>query len=135
MLKEEVRIKIRSELYEVEESLFSDLPEDEDEIAEAIAEAVADGEGEKDILEINSLGSYVFDGERITISYDETEGTGMEGSVTSVTFLKDAPEIVSMVREGTVSDMDFGDWLMQEGKVDQATYDEKQAEAKGLLRM
>jgi uncharacterized beta-barrel protein YwiB (DUF1934 family) len=103
MLKEEVRIKIRSELYEVEESLFSDLPEDEDEIAEAIAEAVADGEGEKDILEINSLGSYVFDGERITISYDETEGTGMEGSVTSVTFLKDAPEIVSMVREGTVS--------------------------------
>lgn len=37
------------------------------------------------------------------------------------------------VREGTVSDMDFGDWLMQEGKVDQATYEEKQAEAKQLL--
>ena len=30
------------------------------------------------------------------------------------------------VREGTVSDMDFGDWLMLEGKVDQATYDKKQ---------
>ena len=39
------------------------------------------------------------------------------------------------VREGTDSDMDFGDWLMQEGKVDQATYDEKQAEAKELLKM
>ncbi len=38
------------------------------------------------------------------------------------------------VREGTVSDMDFGDWLMQEGKVDQSTYDAKQAEAKELLR-
>mgnify|MGYP003296507362 FL=1 len=38
------------------------------------------------------------------------------------------------VREGTASDMDFGDWLMQEGKVDKATYDEKQAEALGLLR-
>ena len=37
------------------------------------------------------------------------------------------------VREGTVSDMDFGDWLMQEGKVDQETYDEKQKEAKELL--
>ena len=37
------------------------------------------------------------------------------------------------VREGTVSDMDFGDWLMQQGKIDQATYDEKQAEAKDLL--
>ena len=39
------------------------------------------------------------------------------------------------VREGTVSDIDFGDWLMQEGKVDQKTYDEKQAEAKELLKV
>lgn len=39
------------------------------------------------------------------------------------------------VREGTVSDMDFGDWLMMEGKVDQETYDAKQAEAKELLRV
>ena len=37
------------------------------------------------------------------------------------------------VREGTVSDMDFGDWLMMEGKVDQETYDTKQAEAKEIL--
>lgn len=39
------------------------------------------------------------------------------------------------VRKGTVSDMDFGDWLMAEGKVNQETYDAKQAEAKELLRM
>jgi len=38
------------------------------------------------------------------------------------------------VREGTVSDMDFGDWLMMEGKVDQETYDAKQTEAKEMLR-
>lgn len=37
------------------------------------------------------------------------------------------------VREGTESDMDFGDWLMRQGKVDQDTYDEKQEEAKELL--
>jgi len=37
------------------------------------------------------------------------------------------------VREGTVSDMDFGDWLMQEGKVDQESYDKKQEEARELL--
>ena len=37
------------------------------------------------------------------------------------------------VREGTVSDMDFGDWLMMEGKVDQENYDSKQAEAKEIL--
>ena len=39
------------------------------------------------------------------------------------------------VREGTVSDMDFGDWLMLEGKVDKETYDAKQAEAKELLKV
>ena len=39
------------------------------------------------------------------------------------------------VREGTESDMDFGDWLMMEGKVDKETYDAKQEEAKELLRM
>ena len=37
------------------------------------------------------------------------------------------------VREGTVSDMDFGDWLKMEGKVDQETYDAKQIEAKEML--
>ena len=37
------------------------------------------------------------------------------------------------VREGTVSDMDFGDWLMVEGKVDQETYDASQLEAKELI--
>lgn len=40
-----------------------------------------------------------------------------------------------IVREGTVSDMDFGDWLMMEGKVDRETYDAKQAEARDLLNV
>ena len=39
------------------------------------------------------------------------------------------------VREGTVSDMDFGDWLLQEGKVDKNEYDEKQKKAKELLKV
>ena len=37
------------------------------------------------------------------------------------------------VREGTVSDMDFGDWLLMEGKVDQETYDAKQEEARKYI--
>ncbi len=37
-----------------------------------------------------------------------------------------------IVRDGTVSDMDYGDWLMMEGKVDRATYDKKQEEARAL---
>lgn len=38
------------------------------------------------------------------------------------------------VREGTESDMDFGDWLMLAGEVDKETYDAKQEEAKEILR-
>lgn len=37
------------------------------------------------------------------------------------------------VREGTVSDLDFGDWLLQKGEVTPEAYDERQKEAKQLL--
>ena len=37
------------------------------------------------------------------------------------------------VREGTVSDMDFGDWLLQKGEVTEEVYAERQKEAKELL--
>ncbi len=39
------------------------------------------------------------------------------------------------VREGTVSDIDLGDWLLENGDVDKANYDEKQKEAKELLNV
>ena len=74
MNKEEVRIKIVSELYEVEESLFSTLPEDDGGLEEAIAEAAAPEE-ESDVLKINTCGTLTVDGGRITYSYDETEST------------------------------------------------------------
>ena len=38
-----------------------------------------------------------------------------------------------VVRDGTVSDMDFGDWLLQKGEVTKEEYDRLQAEAKELL--
>ena len=37
------------------------------------------------------------------------------------------------VREGTVSDLDFGDWLLKCGKISMNDYEEKQADAKRLL--
>lgn len=39
-----------------------------------------------------------------------------------------------VVREGTVSDMDYGDYLLQELAITQKEYNEKQEEANGLLR-
>ena len=37
------------------------------------------------------------------------------------------------VREGTSSDMDFGDWLVMKGKVSQEEYEQRQIEAKAIL--
>ena len=38
------------------------------------------------------------------------------------------------VREGTVSDMDFGDWLLQEEKISKEEYDSKQIVAREIVR-
>ena len=40
-----------------------------------------------------------------------------------------------VVRDGTVSDMDFGDWLLQRGEVTKEEYDRLQVEAKELLKV
>ena len=39
------------------------------------------------------------------------------------------------VRDGTASDIDFGDWLITEGKIDAKLYEEKQKEAKELMNV
>ena len=96
-IKKDVRIKIHSELYEVEASLFSNEEQDLTNVP------MSDETPEPEIFDMNSIGRYIDDGERISISYDESEATGMEGSVTTVTFLKSDPSIVSMIREGAVS--------------------------------
>ena len=49
-----------------------------------------------------------------------------------ITTVKKVIKKSDIVREGTASDMDFGDWLLINGKVDKATYDIKMAEAKKL---
>ena len=63
--------------------------------------------------------------------------------IKDITFLGDVKIILQtvmkvlkrsdVVREGTVSDMDLGDYLMQKGDVDQKTYDQKQKEANELM--
>ena len=39
------------------------------------------------------------------------------------------------VREGTLSDVDFGDWLLSKGEITQEKYDSLQEEAKELLKV
>lgn len=82
---------------------------------------------------------------RNNITWEQKIEFDLEYIDNGVTFMGDVKIILQTVgkvlkrsdtvREGTVSDMDFGDWLMMEGKVDQETYDAKQAEAKTLLNV
>ncbi len=37
------------------------------------------------------------------------------------------------VRDGTASDIDYGDWLLQKGTIDEAEYNQKQLEAENLM--
>ena len=81
---------------------------------------------------------------RNAISWEQKFEYDMRYIDAGITFLGDAKIVFltawkvlkksDIVREGTVSDMDFGDWLLQEGKIDRATYDEKLAEARQLLK-
>ena len=81
---------------------------------------------------------------RNNITWEQKIAFDLEYIDKGITFIGDVKIILQTVgkvfkredtvREGTVSDMDFGDWLMMEGKVDKETYDAKQAEAKELLR-
>lgn len=64
--------------------------------------------------------------------------------IKDISFMKDIKIILQtiekvlkcsdVVREGTVSDMDFGDWLLQKNKVTFDEYQQKQLKAKEILR-
>ena len=93
--KKEVRVRIKSVRHEVEAALFSD----EDEIMIQNEES----ETEPEIMHINTLGTMTVENGRVEISYEETEATGMDGSTTTVTYMLNQPNVISMIREGAVS--------------------------------
>ena len=99
-MEKEIRIRVRSERYEVEASLFS-APDEES--TEGLFRVCEETEMRPEVMEIHSEGTLVQKDGRVEIAYDETEATGMAGSRTAVTFLETEPGIVSMVREGAVS--------------------------------
>ena len=82
---------------------------------------------------------------RNNITWEQKFEYDLEYIDNGITFINDVKIVLQTVgkvvkrsdtvREGTVSDMDFGDWLMAEGKVDKEVYDTKQAEAKELLNV
>ena len=95
MLKK-VRVRIVTDRRELKGSLFETplgqyLPTGEDDVKE-----------EKEHLELVMEGRCLDDGARFSVSYKESELTGMAGAVTSLSFLKKEPGLVTMVRSGTM---------------------------------
>ncbi|MBO5845623.1 MAG: DUF1934 domain-containing protein [Clostridia bacterium] len=97
-----IKMKIRSLRYEVEESLFARLAYeselDFDESDDAPAEY-----NEEEAIELSTEGIMKIADGRVELLYEESEITGMEGSQTSVIFDLASPGLVSMIRNGSVS--------------------------------
>lgn len=80
---------------------------------------------------------------RNNISWDEKFDYDLQYIDSGISFWKDIKilfmtvgivfKVEDTVREGTVSDMDFGDWLLQKGDVTDEDYRRLQEEAKDLL--
>ncbi len=82
---------------------------------------------------------------RNNISWEKKFEYDIEYIENGITFLNDAKivfktaikvfERADTVREGTVSDLDFGDYLLQKGEVTNEEYELRQKEAKDLLEV
>ena len=122
MLKK-VMIKITSKCEELADNLFErffgeenfedgDFDADDFALEEAL-NSVADvefdfdedknGQDDDGIIEIYTEGRMRITDERFSLTYEETEITGMEGSKTVLSFLKAQPELVTMSRTGAVN--------------------------------
>ncbi len=89
MLKK-VRVRIVTDRCELLESLFEGVRR----------EGAPDTEREH--LEMTVEARYHDDGARVSIAWDESDASGMQGSRTSVSYQKDAPGVVTMMRTGAV---------------------------------
>ena len=95
MLKK-VRVHIVTDRKELKGSLFQTptgqyLPTGDGEVKE-----------EKEHLELTMEGRCFDDGARFSVTYKESELTGMEGATTSLSFLKNEPGLITMTRTGTM---------------------------------
>lgn len=81
-------------------------PVEENQILDSVERLVPespDPDGE-DVIELVTAALMDFDEDgRCTIRYEESELSGMEGTVTKITFLGDDRKILTIIREGTVN--------------------------------
>ena len=97
-----IKMKIRSLRYDVEESFFSSMEDDVAHVDLDVSEELGSFD-EEDAIELSTEGVMNIDEKSVELVYEESEITGMEGSTTTVHFELDNPGFVTIYRTGAVS--------------------------------
>lgn len=104
MLKK-VRIFLRTERYGVAAQLFEDVAtgmSEADVFVNSMLEPQDDDEDPQS-MEMYSDARLRLTDDMFSLSYEESELTGMEGSSSQLSFMRSQPELVTMLRSGSVS--------------------------------
>lgn len=116
MTKKNINIRLISEREASDECFFDSL------LYGDVDDEPFDGEerekSERGPIEMFTEGELYVSDERVIIAYEETELTGMEGSQTQVRFERSDPELVVMMRNGSVNTV----LVFEEGKRHICTY-------------
>lgn len=119
MIKKNIRIKLTSLREATNDHFFGQiLGEEIDEFEDEEIESDAESNAPEGPIEMFSEGELYITDERVIIAYDESELTGMEGSHTQVRFEKNMPELVTMMRDGSVNTI----LVFEQGKRHICTY-------------
>lgn len=113
MIKKNINIHLTSHRDAPEDSFFDSLLYGDDEYDSDDEDADGDG-----FIEMYTEGELYVNDDRVIIAYEETELTGMEGSQTQVRFERSTPELIVMMRSGTVNTI----LVFEEGKRHICTY-------------
>ena len=108
MLKR-VRVMMQSERFGVAARLFEDMIDGVSEADEYVAAMFAPAPNEEgnfdepEHMEMFCDGRLRLTDDMFSLSYEESELTGMEGTSSQLSFLLSQPELVTMLRSGSVS--------------------------------
>ncbi len=107
-MEKKIKIHITSAQSELGETFLSQFFEEEEElsdIGDAVKEQIEAGELalEPTKMEFTTEGVLRTGDGRVTVSYGETELTGMDGATTNLSFAEQTPGLVTMLRGGSVT--------------------------------
>ena len=124
-MKKEIKIKIHSKQYELSRTLMDKLFDLIDELSDIdddfdrVFEESEDVDAENEPLEMMTEGYIETEHERTQIVYNETELTGMDDTMTTLSFANDCPSLITLLRGGSVTTA----MVFEEGKTHVCVYE------------